>query len=95
MPPALGLDPAAFGFLTSAAARGASIFKMADQSRHRSMDTLRGYVRYAEIFKDHARAGLLLRDRIRQMMTRKALTRKALGPVQEFLNRGTGRGFPV
>jgi len=42
------------GFLTSAAARGASIFKMADQSRHQSMDTLRGYVRDAEIFKDHA-----------------------------------------
>ena len=47
------------GFLTSAAARGASIFKMADQSRHKSMDTLRGYVRDAEIFKDHARMGLL------------------------------------
>ena len=62
----VGLDPTAFaghslrsGFLTSAAARGASIFKMADQSRHRSMDTLRGYVRDAEIFKDHAGAGLL------------------------------------
>jgi hypothetical protein len=36
-----------------------SIFKMADQSRHRSMDTLRGYVRDAEMFKDHAGAGLL------------------------------------
>ena len=43
-----GLDPKLFaghslrsGFLTSAAARGASIFKMADQSRHKSMDTLR------------------------------------------------------
>jgi len=47
------------GFLTSAAARGASIFKMADQSRHKSMDTLRGYVRDAEIFKDHAGKGLL------------------------------------
>jgi integrase len=62
----VGLDPAAFaghslrsGFLTSAAARGASIFKMADQSRHKSMDTLRGYVRDAEIFKDHAGGGLL------------------------------------
>jgi site-specific recombinase XerD len=61
-----GLDPKLFsghslrsGFLTSAAARGASIFKMADQSRHRSMDTLRGYVRDAEIFKDHAGTGLL------------------------------------
>jgi hypothetical protein len=47
------------GFLASAAARGASIFKMADQSRHKSRDTLRGYVRDAEIFKDHAGAGLL------------------------------------
>ena len=47
------------GFLTSAAARGASIFKMADQSRHKSMDTLRGYVRDAEIFKDHAGDRLL------------------------------------
>lgn len=62
----VGLDPALFsghslraGFLTSAAARGASIFKMMDQSRHRSVDTLRGYVRDAEIFKDHAGTGLL------------------------------------
>jgi site-specific recombinase XerD len=61
-----GLDPKLFaghslrsGFLTSAAARGASIFKMADQSRHTSMDTLRGYVRDAEIFKHHAGKGLL------------------------------------
>jgi integrase len=44
-----GLDPKQFaghslrsGFLPSAAARGASIFKMADQSRHKSMDTLQG-----------------------------------------------------
>ena len=50
----VGLDPAAFaghslrsGFRTSAAARGASVFKMSDQSRHKSMDTLRGYVRDA------------------------------------------------
>jgi hypothetical protein len=28
-------------------------------SRHKSVDTLRGYVRDAEIFKDHAGAGLL------------------------------------
>jgi hypothetical protein len=42
-------------FLTSAAKRGASIFKMMDLSRHRSVDTLWGYVRDAEIFK----AGLL------------------------------------
>ena len=62
----VGLDPVNFsghslrsGFLTSAAARGASIFKMADQSRHKNMDTLRGYVRDADIFKDHAGSGLL------------------------------------
>jgi integrase len=61
-----GLDPKQFaghslrsGFLPSAAARGASIFKMADQSRHESRDTLQGYVRDAEIFKDHAGEGLL------------------------------------
>jgi site-specific recombinase XerD len=62
----LGLDADQFsghslraGFLTSAAKRGASIFKMMDVSRHRSVDTLRGYVRDAEIFKDHAGTGLL------------------------------------
>jgi site-specific recombinase XerD len=62
----VGLDPALFaghsmrsGFITSAAKRGASIFKMMDQSRHRSVETLRGYVRDAEIFKEHAGAGLL------------------------------------
>ena len=47
------------GFLTSAAANGASIFKMMDVSRHMSLETLRGYVRDAEIFRDHAGAGLL------------------------------------
>ena len=62
----VGLDPKLFaghslrsGFLTSAAGRGASIFKMMDVSRHKSMDTLRAYVRDAELFRDHAGAGLL------------------------------------
>jgi site-specific recombinase XerD len=62
----IGLDDSSFsghslrsGFLTSAAANGASIFKMMDVSRHKSVDTLRGYVRDAELFKDHAGAGLL------------------------------------
>jgi hypothetical protein len=31
------------GFLTSAAGKGASMFKMMDVSRHKSVDTLRGY----------------------------------------------------
>jgi integrase len=63
---AVGLDASAFsahslraGFLTSAAANGANIFKLMDVSRHKSVDTLRGYVRDAELFKDHAGAGLL------------------------------------
>jgi len=47
------------GFLTSAAGKGASIFKMMDVSRHKSVETLRGYVRDAELFKDHAGSGLL------------------------------------
>jgi site-specific recombinase XerD len=62
----VGLDASSFsghslrsGFLTSAATNGASIFKMMDVSRHKSVDTLRGYVRDAELFKDHAGAGLL------------------------------------
>ena len=61
-----GLDPACVsghslrsGFLTSAANRGASIFKMMEVSRHRSVDTLTGYVRDADFFRDHAGHGLL------------------------------------
>jgi site-specific recombinase XerD len=62
----LGLDPKQYGahsmragFLTSAAAKGANLFKMMDISRHKSVDTLRGYVRSADAFRDHAGAGLL------------------------------------
>ena len=47
------------GFLTSAARQHASIFKMADQSRHKSLDVLREYVRNEERFEDHAAEGLL------------------------------------
>ena len=46
------------GFLTSAARRGASIFKMMDVSRHVD-GHLRGYVCDADLFRDHAVAGLL------------------------------------
>jgi len=62
----MGLDAAAYGahslragFLTSAARRGASVFKMRDVSRHKSMDVLSGYVRDANLFEDHAGSGLL------------------------------------
>jgi hypothetical protein len=38
---------------------GASVWKMMDVSRHKSVNTLRGYVRNAESFKDHAGAAFL------------------------------------
>ena len=43
---------------SKAGARGFSRSLM-DVSRHKSVDTLRGYVGDAELFKDHAGAGLL------------------------------------
>ena len=61
-----GLDPALFaghslraGFLTSAAGRGATLWKLREVSRHRSVDVLAGYVRDAEAFEQHAGEGLL------------------------------------
>ena len=45
------------GFLTSAAENGASMFRMMDVSRHKSVDTVRGYVRRVEEFQDYAGAG--------------------------------------
>jgi len=62
----VGLNPEQFsghslraGFLVSAARRGASVFKMMDVSRHRSVDALKGYVRDSEVFTNHAGNGLL------------------------------------
>jgi integrase len=61
-----GLDPATFaahslrsGFLTSAVEPGASIWKLSEVSRHRSLDTLRGYVRRVDLFKEHAGTAFL------------------------------------
>jgi site-specific recombinase XerD len=61
-----GLDPAAYaghslrsGFLTSAAESGASILKMMEVSRHKSVDVLRGYVQRADLFREHAGAAFL------------------------------------
>ena len=58
---AAGYDPARFaghslraGFLTSAARAGASVFKMQEQSRHKSIQVLSTYVRDAQVFHDHA-----------------------------------------
>ena len=48
------------GFLTSGAEAGASIFKMMEVSRHKSVDTLRGYVRRADdLLKEHAGTAFL------------------------------------
>jgi site-specific recombinase XerD len=62
----VGLDPAAYaghslraGFITSAAEAGASVFKLAEVSRHKSIDVLRGYVRRVDLFKEHAGAAFL------------------------------------
>lgn len=61
-----GLDPASVaghslraGFLTEAARTRASIKKMQEVSRHKSVKVLLGYVRSAEMFDDHAGAGFL------------------------------------
>ena len=56
-----GLDPTSFaghslrsGFLTSAAEAGASVLKMVEVSRHKSVDMLTTYVRRADLFREHA-----------------------------------------
>lgn len=61
-----GLEPDDFGghslrsgFATSAAANGATLFRLMDQTRHRSVETVRAYVRRAGLFEDHAGKGLL------------------------------------
>jgi site-specific recombinase XerD len=62
----MGLDERQFGghslragFLTESAARGATVFKMQEVSRHKTVQILSEYVRSAEKFKDHAGSGFL------------------------------------
>lgn len=47
------------GFITSAAERNVDINRIMDQSRHTDPRTVRGYIRRAERYKDHAGAGFL------------------------------------
>jgi hypothetical protein len=49
------LDPKEFDRLLGQRSdrRGASVFKMRDVSRHKSMDVLQAYVRDADPFRDH------------------------------------------
>jgi site-specific recombinase XerD len=63
---AAGLDPLEFsghslraGFATSAAETGASILKIMETTRHKSVDVLAAYVRRVDLFKDHAGAAFL------------------------------------
>ena len=63
---AAGYDPMRYGghslragFITSAARTGASIFKIQEISRHRSLQVLAGYVRDAQVYRDHAGSGFL------------------------------------
>jgi site-specific recombinase XerD len=42
------------GFITTAAEAGANLFKIMDISRHKSVQTVQGYVRNADLFKNHA-----------------------------------------
>lgn len=58
---AAGYDPAQVaghslraGFLTEAARQGATVFKMKEVSRHKSLEVLSDYVRSHELFRDHA-----------------------------------------
>lgn len=62
----IGMNPDDFGghslragFITSAAESGANLFKIMDVSRHKSVQTVRGYVRSAELFKEHAGSSFL------------------------------------
>jgi site-specific recombinase XerD len=63
---AAGLDPDEFaghslrrGFLTSAAEMGVDVLRMMEVSRHKRVETVREYVRRANLFRGHAGAGFL------------------------------------
>ena len=47
------------GMITSAAEHGASVFKIQEVSRHKSVNVLSGYVRRANLFDEHAGAPFL------------------------------------
>ena len=62
----IGLDPTDYaghslraGFITSAVANHARLDKIMDISRHKNTDTVMGYIRDQDVFKDHAGAKFL------------------------------------
>jgi hypothetical protein len=64
---AAGLDPKVFsgrslraGYVTTAAGvKGASLHRIADQTRHQSLEMVRVYIRRANDFQDHSGASFL------------------------------------
>lgn len=61
-----GFDPSQFsghslraGFITSGAEAGNDALRIAEVSRHKSLDVLRGYVRRANLLKDHPGASFM------------------------------------
>ncbi|GJE35482.1 hypothetical protein LDDCCGHA_5700 [Methylobacterium oxalidis] len=63
---AAGLDASTFGahslpagYITTAAERGADLARIMDQSGRRDPQTVVGYIRRANAFKDHSGSGLL------------------------------------
>ena len=47
------------GYVTSAIEVNAALMKIAEQTRHRSLDMLRIYSRRADLFREHSGAGFL------------------------------------
>lgn len=47
------------GFVTTALEHGASMFRVMDVTRHKSVQTLKGYARQADKFRDHAGSSFL------------------------------------
>lgn len=63
---AAGLNPDAFGghslrsgFVTTALESGAGMFRVMDVTRHKSTQTLKGYARAADMFRNHAGSSFL------------------------------------
>lgn len=48
------------GFVTPAAQRGCSERSIANQTGHRSMPVLRGYIRHATVFEENAAVAMAL-----------------------------------
>jgi hypothetical protein len=61
----IGLDASKFGshsmrsgWISTAVRNGPSVWKMKEICRHKSTDVLAGYIREAELFQQHASAGM-------------------------------------